>query len=370
MHIHTAPTLANYMKRFSLILSKTETLDVDLSTVHVILIDDEPCRDEHGKVDITYEKRLIHTDGTGFISENLAKKCPNRIIKRKKSKDYMHRGETMPLLMQVRLFYNGYAVKGTLLVDKRLQDNTVVVRPSMVKVKADPKLSWIQSLSSLEIVSTSHQSGRTSTSRSLISLLHCAGVKAEYFMELLHNAIEGVANARYDFRHALKLASRYANMEDSTLELMIHSGIPLEEPHLLSRLNFIAKQEMKGFREGKLPIDECYYLMGSTDPTGTLKPNEVCVILDSEKNFVGYSKNAILFPISGKRSLADEMANSDFDGDEYWVSRNHMLLKGFEKQTLPPWTCPPASISRPPGLDLALPPLAEALSVKREQINS
>ena len=46
---------------------------------------------------------------------------------------------------------------------------------------------------------------------------------------------------------------------------------------------------------------------------------------DSEKNFVGYSKNAILFPISGKRSLADEMANSDFDGDEYWVSRNHMV---------------------------------------------
>jgi len=44
-----------------------------------------------------------------------------------------------------------------------------------------------------------------------------------------------------------------------------------------------------------------------------------------EKNFVGYSKNAILFPISGKRSLADEMANNDFDGDEYWVSRNHMV---------------------------------------------
>ncbi|PUZ46203.1 hypothetical protein GQ55_7G031800 [Panicum hallii var. hallii] len=382
MHIHTAPTLANYMKRFSLILSKTETLDVDLSTVDVILIDDEPCRDKHGKVNITDGKRLIHTDGTGFISENLAKKCPNRIIKGKKSKDYMHRGETMPLLMQVRLFYNGYAVKGTLLVDKRLQDNTIVVRPSMVKVKADPKLSWMQSLSSLEIVSTSHQSDRTSTSRSLISLLHYAGVKAEYFMELLHNAIEGVANARYDFRHALKLASRYANMEDSMLERMIHSGIPLEEPHLLSRLNFIAKQEMKGFREGKLPIDECYYLMGSTDPTGTLKPNEVCVILDSgqysgdvlvfkhpglhfgdihaltarqisglEKNFVGYSKNAILFPISGERSLADEMANSDFDGDEYWVSRNHMLLKGFKKRSEPwvPLFKPEETQHRPKG---------------------
>ncbi|CAL5035666.1 unnamed protein product [Urochloa decumbens] len=366
MHIHTAPTLANYMRRFSLILSKTVTLDVDLSTVAVILIDDEPCRDERGEVVIVDGKRWIHTDGTGFISENLAKKCPNRIIFGKKSKDYMHRGEAMPLLMQVRLFYNGYAVKGTLLVDKRLQDDTIVIRPSMVKVIADPKLSWMQSLSSLEIVSTSHQSDRTSTSRILISLLHYGGVKAEYFMELLHNAIEGVANARYNFRHALKLASRYANMEDSMLERMIHSGIPLEEPYLLSRLNFIAKMEMKVFREGKLPIDECYYLMGSTDPTGTLKPNEVCVILDSgqysgdvlvfkhpglhfgdihmltarqisglEKNFIGYSKNVILFPTSGRRSLADEMANSDFDGDEYWVSKNPMLLQGFQKQSEP-----------------------------------
>ncbi|OQU81143.1 hypothetical protein SORBI_3006G016700 [Sorghum bicolor] len=366
MHIHTAPTVANYVKRFSLILSKTLTLDVDLSAIDVILIDDEPCRDEHGKVVMSDGKRLIHTDGTGFISENLAKKCPSRIVKGKKSKDYMHRGETTPLLMQVRLFYNGYAVKGTLLVDKRIRNDTIVIRPSMVKVKADPRLSQMKSLSSLEIVNTSHQSNRTSTSRVLIALLHYGGVKEEYFMELLHNAIEGVENARYSFRHALKLASGYANMEDSMLERMIHSGIPLEEPYLLSRLSFMAKQEMKGFREGKLPIDECYHLMGTTDPTGTVKPNEVCLILDSgqysgdvlvfkhpglhfgdihiltarqidglEKNFIGYSKNAILFPTSGQRSLADEMAGSDFDGDEFWVSRNHMLLKAFEKRSEP-----------------------------------
>ncbi|ONM18877.1 putative RNA-dependent RNA polymerase 5 [Zea mays] len=279
----------NALRLFHLILSKTLTLDVDLSTIDVILIDDEPCRDEHGNIVMLDGKRLIHTDGTGFISENLAKKCPSRIIKGKKSKVYMHQGETT------------------------ISNNTIVIRPSMVKVKADPKLCRMKSLSSLEIVSTS-------------------------------------------FRHALKLAYGYANMEDSMLERMIHSGIPLEEPYLLSRLSFMAKQEMKVFREGKLPIDECYYLMGTTDPTGTLKPNEVCVILDSgqysgdvlvfkhpglhfgdihiltarqidglEKNFIGYSKNAILFPTSGQRSLADEMANSDFDGDEFWVSRNNMV---------------------------------------------
>ena len=37
---------------------------------------------------------------------------------------------------------------------------------------------------------------------------------------------------------------------------------------------------------------------------------------------VGYSRYSILCPTSGPRSLADEMANSDYDGDMYWVSIN------------------------------------------------
>ncbi|TVU21359.1 hypothetical protein EJB05_30989, partial [Eragrostis curvula] len=166
--------------------------------------------------------------------------------------DYMHRGETMPLLMQVRLFYNGYAVKGTLLVDKRLHDDTIVIRPSMVKIKADPKLSGVQSFSSLEIVSTSHRPKRSFTSKALIALLCYGKVEEEYFLELVQNAIEGVKNACYDYKHALKLASTYAYMDDSVLECMIHSGIPLEEPYVQSRLNFLAKQEMNGFKELKI----------------------------------------------------------------------------------------------------------------------
>ncbi|CAO2186073.1 unnamed protein product [Urochloa humidicola] len=100
--------------------------------------------------------------------------------------------------------------------------------------------------------------------------------------------------------------------------------------------------------------------MGTTDPTGTLKPDQVCVIHDNRQvsgkvlvykhpgvhfgdihkltathingleEIVGNSKYAIFFPTSGPRSVADEMANSDFDGDVYWVSWNPQLLKHFE----------------------------------------
>ncbi len=60
---------------------------------------------------------------------------------------------------------------------------------------------------------------------------------------------------------------------------MILSGIPLEESYLQSRLDFLSLLERKGIKNGKIPIDDCYYLMGTADPTGKLGPNEVCVIL-------------------------------------------------------------------------------------------
>jgi hypothetical protein len=40
---------------------------------------------------------------------------------------------------------------------------------------------------------------------------------------------------------------------------------------------------------------------------------------------VGCSRYAILFPTCGPRSLADEMANSDYDGDMYWISINEQV---------------------------------------------
>lgn len=43
------------------------------------------------------------------------------------------------------------------------------------------------------------------------------------------------------------------------------------------------------------------------------------------ESIVGNSKYAIFFPVTGPRSVADEIAGGDFDGDMYWVSRNHQV---------------------------------------------
>ncbi|KAH9762560.1 putative RNA-dependent RNA polymerase 3 [Citrus sinensis] len=358
--------------RLSLILSKTMKLEVDFSRINIERIEDEPCRDKDGNVVYKDGEALIHTDGTGFISEDLALKCPTYVYKEKCTNDdstetlgidvchggcvggggwcgqqmqnavfrsidrkeleanfsdvartESHYGEP-PLLMQVRLFYNGTAVKGTLLLNKKLPPQTIQIRPSMIKVKADRDLSDGQTFNSLE----------GSTPDSLHLLFSSQAVSFNY------------GGMDYDFTSAR----------------MILSGISLDEPYLQHRLSILMKEEKKSLQAGKLPVTESYYLMGTVDPTGILKSNEVCIILKDgqvswEKvlvyrnpglhfgdihvlkatyvkeleDFVGTSKYAIFFPCNGPRSLADEIAGGDFDGDMYFVSRNPELLKHFKE---------------------------------------
>ncbi|XP_042417528.1 probable RNA-dependent RNA polymerase 5 isoform X2 [Zingiber officinale] len=379
MHVHTVSSLSKYMARFSLILSKTMKLDIDLASVHVEMIDDIVCVDDDGN--ISYDENgepLIHTDGTGFISEDIALKCPHHIFKGKcltpMSNQFLDGSEiaeeplniTKSLTSEAfRLFNKGAAFKGTLLLNKLLPPRTIQVRPSMRKVKSDASFSYIQSCNSLEIVATSNRPKRTCLSRYLIALLHYGGVPNEYFLELLKNALDDAQNARYTKLAAIRVSLKYGDMDDFLVSRMILCGIPLEEPYMQFRLSVLMKEERKGLKAGKLPVTDCYYLMGTVDPTGLLKPNEVCVVLENGQIsgdvlvykhpglhfgdihvlsaryikelelFVGDSKYAIFFPTKGSRSLADEMANSDFDGDMYWVSRNSQLLRYFRSSK--PW---------------------------------
>lgn len=372
MHINNAPTVAKYMSRFSLILSKTIKLDVDLSEVHVEIIDDEPCRDEYGEIVSKDGEPLILTDGTGLISVDLAAKCPTCVFKGNFLKDAMDsKGHQYlmaehPLLMQFRMFHKGYAVKGTLLVDKRLPPRTICIRPSMIKIRGNENSVGEKSFDSLEIITTSNRPKRGYTSKYLIALLHYGGVREEYFLNLLRNALEDVNKTRHKTRNSLEVAFNHADLDDSISARMILAGIqPEDEAYLQSQLALMTKEERKGLKQAKIPIDECYNLMGTTDPTGSLKQDQVCVILDNGQlsgkvlvykhpglhfgdihiltatyidgleKVVGHSKYAIFFPTCGPRSLADEMANSDFDGDIYWVSRNPQLLECFKKHE--PW---------------------------------
>ncbi|KAK9947829.1 hypothetical protein M0R45_003431 [Rubus argutus] len=373
-HVQTGPSVANYMARLSLILSMTVSLEVDWSLVKVEFIDEDYCLDESGNHIYVDEKPRIHTDGTGFISEDLALLCPE--IVRKVHIDNEHieglidpddeledtvlewkqpgsRTQELPLLMQFRLFFNGFGIKGTFLVNKLLPPKTIQIRPSMVKVKADPKLLDAQTVNSLEIVGTSKFTKKTYLSRNLIALLYHGGVPKEYFMELLMKALEDTRGVFFNTRAAFRVALIYGEIDDnSNVAKMISCGIPLEESYVQHRLSVLMKEEKSSLKKGKICIPDSYYLMGTADPTGSLKKDEVCVILkdgqlsgpvlvyrnpglhfgdihvlkatyvEELESVVGNAKYGIFFSCKGPRSVADEIAGGDFDGDLYWISRN------------------------------------------------
>ncbi|KAI3943121.1 hypothetical protein MKW92_035353 [Papaver armeniacum] len=387
MHIHNISSMPKYMPRLSLILSKTTKIQLDFASVNIEIIKDQPCLDQNGNAVRNQDGDiLIHTDGTGFISEDLALLCQRNVSKGKytsldgykrvldrnaaeeKSSDdkslRSYIGDP-PLLTQSRLFYNGAAAKGTLLVNKKLPFDTIQIRPSMIKVESDPKLVNAISANSLEIVTTSNKPKNSCLSKYLLALLAYGGVPQEYFMNLLTKALDDAENVHYNKHAALTVALRYGEMDNFLVPRMILSGIPIDEPYLQDHLRVLMNEEKKSLMGGKLPVSECYYLMGTVDPTGILNRDEVCVILEDGQlsgnvlvyknpglhfgdvhvmkatyveelvNFVGNAKYAIFFPTKGPRSVADEIANSDFDGDMYWVSRNPQLLESFKPSS--PW---------------------------------
>ncbi|KAA3457828.1 putative RNA-dependent RNA polymerase 5 [Gossypium australe] len=443
MHVHTLPSMAKYMARFSLILSKTMKLEVDLSNLNFMVIEDIPCKDKDEKPVYKDGKLCIHSDGTGYISEDLALKCPKDVFKGSimnganveigpigallgESPDTMQADSyrrVPPLLIQIRFFYKGHAVKGTLLVNKKLPPRTIQVRPSMVKVEPDLNLSNICTRNSLEVVTTSivvligylsntgfffyslsqhveagpkhllelsflffileimpcellmflaavlgdmifviscsNQPKRTSLSKTLIMLLSYGGVPDNFFMDLLKNALEESQVAFSNKRTALRVALNRGGLDELLAAKMILSGIPLDESYLQYRMSIMLNEDRKGLLSGKLPITDSYHLMGTVDPSGVLESDEVSIILDNGQTsgkvlvyrhpgvhfgdihiltaryvkeldeYVGHAKYAIFFPSNGPRSLADEMAGGDFDGDMFFVSKNPQVDEGY-----------------------------------------
>lgn len=53
------------------------------------------------------------------------------------------------------------------------------------------------------------------------------------------------------------------------------------------------------------------------------------------ESYVGHGKYAIFFPCVGPRSVADEIAGGDFDGDMYWVSKNPQVSLSISVLSLP-----------------------------------
>ncbi|CAN6541027.1 unnamed protein product [Malus baccata var. baccata] len=338
MHAHTVSSVPTYMARFSLILSKTIRFPVDLSVVNVEFVDEEYCRmalDLYLRIWLYFVRRTYPMESGSVIK----KSRDFRIIMNLMATVWKRNSQVLELGNRLCSYSSDCFTKA------------VLSRERFLSTKCIPP-------------------GKSYLSRNLIALLFHGGMPKEYFLEILERALEDAHSVFCNARTALKVAVNNGEIDDnSNTARMILCGIPLDESYLQYRLSILIKEEMKGLRRGKLYVPDCYYLMGTADPTGILEKDEVCIILDSGQisgkvlvyrnpglhfgdihvlkatyvkeleSFVGNAKYAIFFSRKGPRSVADEISGGDFDGDLYWVSRNPQLLEYFKPSE--PWV--PAS---------------------------
>ncbi|CAM6081635.1 unnamed protein product [Calypogeia fissa] len=357
MHIHTTPNIAKYITRLQLALSQTQHIDLDFSTVTVKLEEDIHCKDEKTGLE------TICTDGAGYISVDLAKEIAMNLEIGMPKPEKVFGTQRYPSLIQIRLFHKGSASKGTLLAHNKLDRRTIILRKSMQKVGSDPELSEFQSFNSLEICGYSKPPRDAKLSRDLIVLLTLGGVPRSFFTNLVDKAIEEERDIFSD-RLAAWNAIQDWNTEWAKLaRRMLLAGIPPKEPFLQKTIMELRKDLLQDYRKGKVPLPDSCYLYGTADPSGTLEPNQVAItmgyglvswpkvavykcpgkhpgdihIFEAVANkeiqdIVGNGKYVIFFSTKGPRSIPDEIANSDLDGDKYFVTWNTELLSYYKEQ--------------------------------------
>ncbi|MCO5556264.1 hypothetical protein L7F22_009810 [Adiantum nelumboides] len=364
MHIGTVPTNAKKFARLQLCLSQTlPILDLNSPDIKLEIIEDIFCRDKCGEIvcDANGEE-LIHTDGTGFISSDLAARCPPSVCKgngRAASND-----REPPLLLQVRVFYKGLVAKGTLLVNLKLPPSSIQVRKSMVKVTSDRTLRG-PCYNSLEVCATSRRPGKAKLSPYIALLLTYGGVPEAAILRLVERELSDITT---------KLKNRAAALTsdhfDSALR-MLYANVPMEEPYLKKTLLDLTRSQLQELSTGRVTIPDTYNLMGCADPTGRLERNQVAIVLESGplhcpkvlvykspglhvgdvkefeatwhtdfNDIVGQGKYVIFFSVKGPRSVVDEIANSDLDGDQYWCCAYSEIVRYFKSSEV--WQNPAA----------------------------
>ncbi|XP_072033129.1 uncharacterized protein [Amphiura filiformis] len=279
--------------------------------------------------------KYCFSDGIGRVSSSLAAKITG------------NRKKKIPSAFQIR--YAG--CKGMIGIDPRLDGDKLIYRTSMEKFQSDHK--------TIEIMNNSRPC-RLYLNRQAITLLSGLGVGDDIFKELQEGLLYELGGMFFDDDVAAKSLSRRAAQQTSiNYRKVVEAGIRLtSEPFFRGLLlavyrNSIGQLQRKARIE--IPSHLGRYMVGVMDETGEL---------DSGQVFVQYSKHmdkpqvtkkvhtgtvvitkspalapgdirkfeavdvpelhhmvdCVVFPQRGKRPHPDEMAGSDLDGDEYFVT--------------------------------------------------
>ncbi|CAI5533904.1 unnamed protein product [Closterium sp. Naga37s-1] len=297
-----------------------------------------------------------------------------------------------PAVLQVRGYLNGMLFKGTLLLVTQFPESLnvqpgvkIVVRESMVKVTPDPVLLQarkggrgqgraVPAVNKLEVNDTSKAPSEATFNRTLLLLLVACGVPQDLFLSLARRQCAEAIALPSDRLAASKYILRSVNHSSASHGAsyfmqplqMLASGIPLSEPYLQDALHRRVNKAAESLERGHLPAERSYYLMGVADPTASLLPDQVVVLLKdgpvtgrclmyrSPSLHPGHlrlmnavhspaiaallppsARYCVIFPVTGRRSVADTMSGGDLDGDKFMVCF-HPQVTGAFKEVAPP----------------------------------
>ena len=294
-----------------------------------------------------------------------------------------------PLVTQMRLWYSDpytrrSLAKGTLMRDATLAPRSIVLRRSMVKVDGSSCCNNVQPLA-FEVNQTSEFARPCRTTSQLIPIIESLSSKdaVRELLQLAEVQRSKIVNAAdVNLLRELSMHRGYKEHDhpgDNPAEARRRWSVPIEaralmagfkpseEPYLCRAITKLRMNRLKKVRLGSFPIPESCSVLGVADPTRTLPegvavvimggtfrpPGEVLfyrspgihcgdvrkgrVVLPSEElkavlGKLGPRDNAVIFSVQGKRSLADEQAGGDLDGDVFSVIWNASLVAACECQ--------------------------------------
>ncbi|KAG0604472.1 hypothetical protein M758_10G174600 [Ceratodon purpureus] len=369
MNIHNVPTMSDYCNRLQLALSLSTPVALTIPELEFVPIDDLVSE----TFDNIKNKPLSFTDGAGEMSLAVAKLLgSNHVVRGRKTVNK----EEYPSLIQHRTYKSGMALKGTYQVNHQLEGLKIRYRPSMRKVDDKNRLVLPIIDDTLEILNTSRKPREASLCQDLIILLSLGGVPADFFEQLVQNALEKIKNVFTDWDLAYEEVQNsdpeYDTYRDETFR-MLEAGFPMNHPHLQRNLRYHMADKLKSLSRGCVPLKHSFYLMGTSDPTPEriLKPNQVAIAMESGKKiwgkvlvyknpgkhwgdihvfdaiwnkefdkYVGQAGHTIFFSTQGDRPIVDEIAKADLDGDLFWICSNTELISQFTASK--PWERPSA----------------------------
>jgi len=337
------------------------------------------------------EKPLEMSDGCCAISVRAMQKVQDLL-----GLDYL------PSVVQARIF----GAKGIWYIsasndgeDPTPDDVWIKISKTQVKAKHD-KQDMIDDaeLRTLNVVNYSHPAKRSLLYPGFIPILLDRGVPAQVILDIARHQIEIDGNNYLEAIKDIRGLYRWVNtMKDVSGTRSRNGGIPMQaglpcatdervlqlvgagfEPadcaflkkEVLDVGEYVFKLEARQF---KIHLNQSTSLIGICDPTGTLKPGEVHILLSSafKDNDTGQSRSTlhglevliarnpslrnsdiqkararfcpelahlydvVVFSAQGPRPLASKLSGGDYDGDTFWVTWQESLVQPFMNAPAP-----------------------------------